>query len=75
MRTETSISIQEIGKLRVEDFICQVCKVRATREGDHVRELCRNIGKRVDPDPDACVWSDIRFGGVCAKRFVFGLNA
>ena len=62
-------------RLRVDDFICLSCAAQATSKPDSVCELCRALGKNVDPVSDSGIWSDLRFGGLCAKRFIFGLNA
>lgn len=62
--------------LRVDDFICHRCNVQATNAADSICELCKAIGKRsVRADFENSLWSDVRFGGVCAKRFIMGLRA
>lgn len=61
--------------LRVDDLICLRCSVEATSEAKTVCELCSALGKSVDPVSKNDIWSGIRFGGTCAKRFIFGLNA
>jgi hypothetical protein len=75
MRCEMTIPIRIAAHLQVEDFMCRVCNVQATRETDHVCESCKSMGKSAEPASRTGVWSDIRYGGVCAKRFIFGLNA
>lgn len=61
--------------LRAGDLICRQCFVEATSEEGGVCQLCRALGKGVDPVPKEGVWSNIRLVGARAKRFVFGLNA
>ena len=65
-RTKTS--------LRVDDLICPRCSVQATSEANTVCPLCSALGKSVDPLSENNIWADIRFGGICAKRFILGLN-
>lgn len=60
---------------RVDDFICWRCGVQAAEHPNSLCELCKAMGKNVDADSETGIWSDIRFGGVCAKRFLFGLGA
>jgi hypothetical protein len=67
--------LQRKEHLRVDDLMCSRCAVQATTREGSVCELCRALGKSVDPMPKDGIWSDIRFGGICAKRFIFGLNA
>lgn len=64
------------ANLRVDDFICQRCNVQATNAADSICESCKAIGKRsVRADYENGLWSDMRFGGVCARRFILGLRA
>ena len=60
--------------LRIDDLICPHCSVQATAEAGTVCDLCGALGKSVDPVSTSGIWSDIRFGGICAKRFIFGLH-
>lgn len=75
MFIEPTISARRTAHLQVEEFVCRRCGVQATNEPDAVCQLCKAIGKSAEPVPAMGIWSDIRFGGTCVKRFVFGLDA
>ena len=75
MENETRLLPRSKASLRIDDLICPRCSVQATAEAETVCELCAALGKSIDPLSKGGVWSDIRFGCICAKRFIFGLNA
>lgn len=67
--------ISRKANLRLDDLICLRCSVQTTSQTGSVCELCKALGKSIDPASKNGIWSDISFGGICAKRFIFGLNA
>ena len=75
MFIEPVISARRNTHLQVEEFMCRRCGVQATNEPDAVCQLCKAIGKSAEPLAGMGIWSDIRFGGTCVRRFVFGLDA
>ena len=75
MENETMAGARSKITLQPGELICTNCSVQATSEANTVCQLCRALGKNVEPVSTNGIWSDIRFGGVCAKRFVFGLDA
>ena len=75
MDSETQFFTVSKTSRRIDDLVCVRCFVQPTSYDEPVCELCRALGRNVDPVSKSGLWSDIRFGGICAKRLIFGLNA
>lgn len=67
--------VVKAGPIGANEITCSRCGVQPTREADKVCGFCKALGKNVDPHVPPGTWADIRFGGVCARRFIFGLDA